>query len=68
MDVAFSGEVNGCEGIACEIMARELEWREREDPGPRGAGKYNYVRDIDGHGQSYRCTYFAASALRFNRP
>lgn len=64
MDVAFAGEVSGCEGIACEVMERELRWVERMDSGPSGAGKYKYVIDVDGHAWSSRCAYILLKQMR----
>lgn len=55
MDVAFAGLVNGCEGIACEVMGRELAWRDYAESGPLGAGRYKYLMDVDGNGWSSRC-------------
>lgn len=54
MDVSFVSPVSGCEGTVCDVFAQELPWGERVEAGPRGAGRYKYLFDVDGNGWSSR--------------
>ncbi|KAJ7180036.1 glycosyl transferase family 90-domain-containing protein [Mycena crocata] len=52
MDVAFSGWPIMCGRELCEHLRKTYTWRDRQ--GPKEAGQYKYVLDIDGNGWSGR--------------
>ncbi|KAF9038445.1 glycosyl transferase family 90-domain-containing protein [Panaeolus papilionaceus] len=52
MDIAFGGDVNGCEPEVCGVLKEIYPYRERQSI--KQAGTYKYVIDVDGNGWSGR--------------